>query len=63
MRIISIVNLCLWAVLFIGWAPYSMLLGFNDPVSVEIRWILAITAALQLLLVGFRMKSGRPVLG
>ena len=63
MRIITIVNLCLWGVLFLGWAPYSVLMGFGDPVSVEVRWILAITAALQLLLVGYRMRAGRHVLG
>ena len=63
MRIITIVNLCLWALLFIGWAPYTALVGLNDPVSVEVRWILAITAGLQLLLVGYRMRVGRPVLG
>jgi len=62
-RIITIVNLCLWALLFIGWAPYTALVGFNDPVSIEVRWILAVTAGLQLLLVGMRLRARRPVLG
>jgi hypothetical protein len=63
MRYLSILNLCLWCLLFIGWAPYTALVGFADPVSGEVRWILAITAALQLLLVGLRLRVGRPVLG
>ena len=63
MRIMTIVNLVLWGVLFLGWAPYTALVGFNDPVSIEVRWILGITAALQLLLVGYRMRVRRPVLG
>jgi len=62
-RVITIVNLCLWALLCIGWAPYTALVGLNDPVSVEVRWILAVTAGLQLLLAGVRLRARRPVLG
>jgi hypothetical protein len=63
MRYFSILNLCLWCVLFVAWLPYLALVGFGDRVSVEVFWILALTAALQLLLVGMRARARRPLLG
>ena len=63
MRILTIVNLCLWVVLFLAWIPYTTMVGFSDPVSVEIRWILTVTAALMALLFALRLRRRRPVLG
>jgi hypothetical protein len=63
LRGLTVVNLLLWAVLFVAWAPYTAAFGWADPVSVEVRWILTLTAGLQLLLIGFRMARRRPVLG
>lgn len=63
MRALTIVNLCLWCVLFTGWVPYSLASGWNDPVSLEVRWILSVTAALLLLLAALRVRVRRPVLG
>ena len=63
MRYFSILNLCLWSVLFVAWIPYLVLVGIGDRVSVEVLWILAVTAGLQLLLVGLRARSSRPLLG
>ena len=63
MRYLSIVNLCLWCVLFVGWIPYLALVGIGDRVSVEVLWILGVTAGLQLLLVGIRARARRPLLG
>lgn len=63
MRALTVVNLLLWAVLFVAWAPYTALLGWADPASVEVRWILTATAGMQLLLFGLRMARHRPVLG
>ena len=63
MRILTIVNLCLWVVLFLGWIPYATMVGFTDPVSVEVRWILTVTAALMALLFALRLRRRRPVLG
>jgi hypothetical protein len=63
MRYFSILNMCLWCVLFVAWLPYLALVGFGDRVSVEVLWILGVTAGLQLLLVGMRARAGRPVLG
>jgi hypothetical protein len=62
-RALTIVNLLLWIVLFLGWIPYTMAAGWADPASIEVRWILAITAGLQLLLFGVRLNRHRPVLG
>ena len=63
MRLLTIVNLCLWAALFIGWIPYTALVGLDDPVSVEVRWILVVTAILMGGLAVLRMRRRRPVLG
>jgi hypothetical protein len=62
-RALTVVNLVLWGVLFVGWVPYTMAAGWGDPMSVEVRWILATTAGLQLLLFGVRVTRHRPVLG
>ncbi len=62
-RALTIVNLLLWCFLFLGSIPYAEVAGWSDPVSVQVRWILAVTAALQLLLFGLRMRRHRPVLG
>ncbi|HKC18515.1 MAG TPA: hypothetical protein VKE27_02695 [Candidatus Dormibacteraeota bacterium] len=63
MRLLTIVNLLLWAVLFVAWVPYTLAVGWMDPASVEVRWILSITAGLQLALFGLRITRRRPVLG
>jgi hypothetical protein len=63
MRAFSILNLSLWCVLFVAWIPYLSLVGFGDRVSVEVLWILAVTAGLQLLQVGMRARARRPLLG
>jgi hypothetical protein len=59
----TIVNVALWAVLFVAWIPYTMAVGFSDPVSTEVRWILASTWVMMILLALLRMRRGRPVLG
>jgi hypothetical protein len=53
----------LWAVLFVAWIPYALVAGPMDPTSAEVRWILCITAGLQLGLFGLRIARHRPVLG
>lgn len=63
MRALTVVNLLLWTVLFVVWAPYAVAVGGLDPTAVEVRWILAVTAGLQLLLFGLRIARRRPVLG
>jgi hypothetical protein len=63
LRYFSLLNMCLWCVLFVAWIPYLALTGFGDRVSVEVLWILAVTAGLQLLLVGMRARARRPLLG
>jgi hypothetical protein len=63
MRLLTIVNLALWAVLFVAWIPYTLAVGWMDPASVEVRWILSITAGLQLAVFGLRIRRHRPVLG
>jgi hypothetical protein len=63
MRVLTIVNLALWIVLFVGWIPYTSLVGWADPTSVEVRWILTVTAFLQVALFGLRIQRRRPVLG
>jgi len=63
MRYFTIFNLCLWCVLFVAWIPYLALVGIGDRVSLEVFWILAVTAGLQLLLLGMRARSRRPLLG
>jgi hypothetical protein len=62
-RALTIVNLCLWVVLFLAWMPYTAMVGFSDPVSVEVRWILALSAFLLAVLFALRIRSKRPVLG
>ena len=63
MRYFSLLNLCLWCALFVAWIPYLAMVGFGDRVSVEVLSILAVTAGLQLLLVGMRARARRPLLG
>jgi hypothetical protein len=63
MRVLTIVNISLWTVLFVAWIPYTMEVGFADSVSVEVRWILTISAFLMLALTAFRIRRKRPVLG
>lgn len=63
MRVLTIVNLVLWGVLFVAWVPYTSIVGWADPASVEVRWILAVTAFLQVALFAFRIQRRRPVLG
>ena len=63
MRILTIVNLALWTLLFLAWIPYTAVAGMADPTSAEVRWILAVTAVLMLALALLRIRKGRPVLG
>jgi len=60
---LTIINLVLWMVLFVAWIPYAAVAGLSDPVSVEVRTILAVTALLMGLLALVRIRGGRPVLG
>jgi hypothetical protein len=62
-RALTIVNLVLWVILLVAWMPYTLAAGWMDPTSVEVRWILTITAGLQVALFGLRMARHRPVLG
>ena len=57
------VNIALWAVLFVAWVPYTLVVGWMDPAAIEMRWILATTAGLQLALFSLRIARHRPVLG
>jgi hypothetical protein len=63
MRVLTIVNVCLWIVLFMAWIPYTALVGFADPVSSEVRWILMLSAFLMAVLFALRIRRKRPVLG
>jgi membrane associated rhomboid family serine protease len=63
MRLLTIVNLCLWVVLFLAWIPYTAVVGPADPASVEVRWILMISALLMGVLFALRIHRKRPVLG
>lgn len=63
MHLLTIVNLCLWAVLFLAWIPYTAVAGLADPTSVEVQLILAITAALMGVLALVRVRRRRPLLG
>ena len=63
LRVFTIVNLAMWTVLFIAWVPYTIAVGFNDPASAEVRWILASTWLLMMLLAVMRIRRHRPVLG
>jgi len=60
---LTILNLVLWMVLFVAWIPYEAVAGPSDPVNVEVRTILAVTALLMGLLAVVRIRRGRPVLG
>jgi hypothetical protein len=62
-RVFTIVNLAMWAVLFLAWVPYTIAAGFNDPVSTEVRWILASTWLMMMLLAALRLRGRRPILG
>jgi hypothetical protein len=63
LRVFTFINLALWAALFLAWIPYTMAVGFSDPVSTEVRLILASTWVLMMLLALLRIRRGRPVLG
>ena len=63
MRVLTIVNLVLWAVLFVAWIPYTMEAGMADPISSEVTWILAVSAVLMGVLALVRIRNHRPVLG
>jgi len=63
LRVMTIVNLSLWSVLFVAWVPYTAAVGPADPVSVEVRTILVVTLLLMMLLSLVRLRRRRPVLG
>ena len=63
LRVMTIVNLSLWSVLFVAWIPYTIAMGPADPVSTEVRTILVATMLLMGLLALVRMRRRRPVLG
>ena len=63
MRALTIVNLVLWVILLVAWTPYTLAVGWSDPASIEVRWILSITAGLQIGLFTLRVARHRPVLG
>jgi len=59
LRVLTIVNLSLWCVLFLAWVPYTIQLGPADAVSIEVRSILAITAVLLMILGALRLRRRR----
>jgi len=63
LRVFTIVNLAMWAVLFLAWVPYTIAVGFNDRVSTEVRWVLASTWLMMMLLAVLRLRGRRPILG
>ena len=63
LRVMTIVNLSLWSVVFVAWIPYTVAMGPADPVSAEVRTILVATMLLMGLLALVRMRRRRPVLG
>ena len=63
LRVMTIVNLSLWSVLFVAWIPYTIAMGPADPVSTEVRTILVATMLLMGLLALVRIRRRRPVLG
>ena len=63
LRVMTIVNLSLWSVLFVAWIPYTIAMGPADPVSAEVRTILVGTMLLMGLLALVRVRRRRPVLG
>jgi len=62
-RVLTVVNLVMWVVLFAAWIPYTAAVGPADPISVEVRSILAATAVLMGLLAVVRIRRRRPILG
>ena len=63
MRVMTIVNLSLWAVLLAAWIPYTIAVGPADPVSTEVRGILVVSLLLLMFLGLVRMRRHSPVLG
>ena len=63
LRLLTIVNVCLWSVLFVAWVPYTLAVGVADSVSVEVRTILVVSLLLMMLLGLVRLRRHRPVLG
>jgi len=63
LRVLTAINLALWIVIFAAWVPYTLGVGWSDAVSVEVRWILSVTAALLLFLGFLRVRRHRPVFG
>jgi len=63
LRVLTIVNLSLWSVLFVVWIPYTVAMGPADPVSAEVRTILIVSLLLMGLLGLVRVRRHRPVLG
>jgi len=63
MRVLTIVNLVLWFVLFAAWAAYTAAVGIFDTISLEVGWILLVTATLMGMLALVRVRRGRRVLG
>jgi len=63
LRVLTIVNLSLWGVLFLAWVPYTMRMGPADPVSTEVRFILAVTAVLLMILGVLRLRRRRLTAG
>ena len=63
MRALTIVNLSLWIVLFMGWLQYTIAVGWADPISSEVRWILGLTAVLLGLLGFLRIRRHQAILG
>jgi hypothetical protein len=63
LRVFTTVNLALWVALLGAWIPYTIAVGVSDPVSIKVRWILASTWAMMMVLALLRIRRGRPVLG
>ena len=63
MRVLTIINLVLWTVLFVAWLPYAAVAGIADSTSLDVLWILVVTAGLLLLLGWLRIRGNRPILG
>jgi hypothetical protein len=61
--VVTIVNLALWVALLGAWIPYTIAAGVSDPISTKVRWILASTWVMMMLLALLRIRRGRPVLG
>lgn len=63
MRVFSIANLVLWAVLFGAWLPYVGRTGLGDPASADVLVILGVTAGLMVFLAIYRLSGRRHILG